>query len=78
MKIKANNENYSIENLQRIVVYGDGVILYDNPEGYFEQYNIEGEKLKSVYPGKLNTLCLNNEIKKANTQNVKAKRENLI
>lgn len=73
MKIKANNENYSIENLQRIVVYGDGVILYDNPEGYFQQYNIEGEKLKSVYPEKLNTLYLNNEIKKANKENLNRK-----
>ncbi len=73
MKIKANNVECTIENLQRIVVYGDGVILYDNPEGYFQQYNIEGEKLKGIYPENLNTLYLNNEIKKANKENLNRK-----
>ena len=73
MKIKVNNVECSIENLQRIVVYGDGVILYDNPEGYIQQYTIEGEKLKSVYPENLNTLYLNNEIKKANKENLNRK-----
>ena len=73
MKIKVNNVECNIENLQRIVVYGDGVILYDNPEGYIEQYNIEGETLKSVYPSQLNTLYLNNEIKKANKENLNRK-----
>ena len=73
MKIKANNENYSIENLQRIVVYGEGVILYDNPEGYIEEYTIKDDKLNSMYPGRLNTLYLNNEIKKANKENLNRK-----
>lgn len=73
MKIKTNNMEYRIENLQRVVIYGDGVILYDNPEGYIQQYTIEGEKLKSVYPERINTLFLNNEIKKANKENLNRK-----
>ena len=73
MKIKVNNVECSIENLQRIVVYGDGVILYDNPEGYIEEYTINNDKLNSMYPGKLNTLHLNNEIKRANKENLNRK-----
>ena len=73
MKIKANNVECNIENLQRIVVYGDGVILYDNPEGYIEEYTIKDDKLNSMYPGRLNTLYLNNEIKKANKENLNRK-----
>ena len=73
MKIKINNSEVRIENLKRIVVYGDGVILYDNPEGYIQQYTIEGEKLKSVYPERIHTLFLNNEIKKANKENLNRK-----
>jgi hypothetical protein len=59
MKIKANNENYSIENLQRIVVYGDGVILYDNPEGYFQQYNI----IRDIYCQDISRFFIFSDIK---------------
>ena len=73
MKIKINNVECNIENLQRIVVYGDGVILYDNKEGYIEEYTIKDERLNSMYPGKLNTLYLNNEIKRAIKENLNRK-----
>lgn len=78
MKIKVNNIEITTDNIQRIVIYGDGVILYDNPERYFEQYTIEGEKLKSITLGKLNTLYLNNEPKRANKENLNRKDNYII
>lgn len=78
MKIKVNNHEIATDAIQKIVIYGDGVILYENPERYFEQYRIDGEKLKSINPARLNTLYLNNEVKKANKENLNRKDNYLL
>lgn len=78
MRIKVNNHEMTTEDIQKIVIYGNGSILYDNPEGYIEQYAFDGERLKMVNPSTIDTLCLNGEIKRANKENLNRKDNYLL
>lgn len=60
-------------DFEGIRIYKDGEVLFKSDRGYIEQKEFKGEKIETIYNGRITNFNLKKEIKRANKLNLNRK-----